>query len=64
MLTYNTVDYEQDGNGAVLQEINGSCLSLDTKPTTGIVNGSVLTEMDTGTVYMFDQEHSTWIALD
>lgn len=38
--------------------IEGACVHADTKPTTGIVTGSKLTEADTGDVYMF-YEHAT-----
>lgn len=37
-------------------------LSTDTKPTTHIVNGSVFIEMDTATLYFFDQENTEWRA--
>ena len=33
--------------------IRGACVNDDSKPTTGLVTGSVLTEADTGDVYMF-----------
>ena len=36
-----------------LRYIEGACVKADTKPTTGIVTGSKLTEADTGDVYMF-----------
>ena len=36
------------------------CNSADTKPTTGVPNGSKLLEMDTGTVYVYDEENTTW----
>ena len=39
------------------------CLSTDTKPTTGISNGSTLLEIDTGDVYIFDGEGKTWNAM-
>lgn len=42
--------------------IEGECLSTDTKPTTGIANGSKLLEMDTSTLYVFDEENETWRA--
>lgn len=42
--------------------IEGSCLSTDAKPTDGIANGSVLFEMDTGTMYKFDEENVAWRA--
>jgi hypothetical protein len=36
--------------------IKGFCTSQDTKPTSGIVTGSKMTEVDTGDVYLFDEE--------
>ena len=38
--------------------IEGACVADDTKPTTGIVTGSRLTEADTGDVYMFYEDES------
>lgn len=38
--------------------IYGACVSTDSKPTTGIVTGSKLTEADTGDVYMFAEGDS------
>lgn len=38
----------------------GDCLSTDTKPTTGISNGSALYEMDTGKNYKYDAENKQW----
>ena len=38
------------------------CLSTDSKPTTGIANGSVLIEMDTSNIYFFDEANATWRA--
>lgn len=34
--------------------------SSDTKPTSGISNGSVFIETDTLDVYMFDEAATTW----
>lgn len=39
----------------------GSCLSTDSKPT-NVANGSILMEMDTATLYKFDEENNTWRA--
>lgn len=39
----------------------GDCLSADTKPTNNIFNGSVLTEIDTGNIYKFDQSSNSWM---
>lgn len=38
-------------------------LSTDTKPTENIPNGSTFFEIDTCTIYMFDEEHATWTKL-
>ena len=39
--------------------VEGVCLSTDEKPT-NYGNGSVLMEMDTSTLYMFDEDSKTW----
>ena len=39
------------------------CLSTDTKPTDGIVNGSMCLEMDTGKFYAYDAAGEQWIEL-
>lgn len=38
-------------------------LSTDDKPTSGVANGAPLLEIDTGDVYVFDKENSTWYKL-
>lgn len=38
-------------------------LSTDTKPTDINENGATFLEMDTGSVYIFDAENATWIAI-
>lgn len=40
--------------------IEGDCLSIDTKPTDNIMNGSKLIEMDTGSTYMYDEANMIW----
>lgn len=42
--------------------LDSACLSTDTKPTTGVANGSKLLEMDTSTVYAFDEANGEWLA--
>ena len=37
-----------------------ACLHADTKPTSGIVTGSMALEVDTGDVYAFDEAGSQW----
>lgn len=36
-------------------------LSTDSKPTTGIVMGSVFVEVDTGKCYLFNEDASAWV---
>lgn len=38
-----------------------ACLSTDSKPTTGIITGSVIYEVDTGKRYEFNETASTWV---
>lgn len=39
-------------------------LSSDTKPTGPMVaNGSIFLEMDTGKVFVYDEENKTWLEL-
>lgn len=49
------VDRAFDNN---LNYVEGFCLSSDTKPTTGLVTGSKMTEADTGDVYLFAEGDS------
>lgn len=35
-------------------------LSTDSKPTSGVVTGSVFVEVNTGKVYLFDEVGSQW----
>lgn len=47
------------GEGEVSSvELRG--LSTDEKPTTGIENGSMFIEMDTGKIYLYDLENEQW----
>lgn len=61
MVTYNVTDYEIREGGVKVQEISGFCLSSDTKPTAGIANGSILTEMNTGKIYMYNEAGKAWV---
>lgn len=59
MVTIDKLIQSQDGATAFNQTYYG--LSTDTKPTTGIGNGSVFIEMDTGKAFFFDAENSLWL---
>lgn len=41
------------------KEIAGA--STETKPTAGVVDGSIFTETDTGDVYFFSEADSDWV---
>lgn len=47
------------GDGKVYVEI--SSLSTDSKPIDGVAQGSILTEVDTGKVYFFNETAATWV---
>lgn len=53
-----TINDRKGGAKSELVELYG--LSTDTKPTTGVMNGSSFVEMDTGKLYFFDAEGSEW----
>ena len=36
-------------------------LSTDTKPTTGVITGSVFIEIDTSSAYFYDEDSGNWI---
>ena len=59
MLTINSAKPAVEGTGKKI--IEGECLSTDGKPT-NCANGSKLFEMDTSTLYMFDEANKVWRA--
>lgn len=59
MFTNNKATYY--GDNKIL--IEAACLSGDSKPTTGIANGSLCLEMDTGKIFMFNEAGSAWAEL-
>lgn len=56
MITFD----KASNQGLYKRYVEGKCLSTDTKPTSNIANGSVLVEMDTSKVFMFDEANSQW----
>lgn len=49
-----------DTSGRPVYYCEGDCLSTDPKPTAGIFNGSILVEIDTGSIYKFNADAGTW----
>lgn len=49
-------------DGVGQNDVTYYCLSTDSKPAKA-ENGTVLVEMDTSTVYIFDEQNSTWRVL-
>lgn len=43
--------------------IEAACLSSDSKPTDGIANGSMVLEMNTGKIFVFNEAGSAWVEL-
>ena len=63
MITYNVTKYLSSKK----TYYEGVCLSGDTKPTkqttnNKLANGSKLLEMDTSTLYIYDEKNDTWRA--
>ena len=56
MITFDTAT----NRGLLKRYVKGNCLSTDEKPTVNIANGSVLIEIDTGKMYIFDEENQIW----
>lgn len=47
------------GDNKHIQTIFGA--STESKPTTGMADGSVFVETNTGKAYLFDETSSTWV---
>lgn len=46
-------------DGVEIKEMELRGLSTDEKPTT-VPNGAIFIEIDTGTLYMFDEDNEEW----
>lgn len=55
------ISYSHNWTGEEVSYIEAACLSTDTKPTDGVATGSILTEVDTGKVYMYDEDGEEWV---
>ncbi len=58
MVSITQANYIPQGDKMYIQ---GACLSTDSKPTSCILNGSCLIEMDTSKVYFYDEAGTQWL---
>ena len=54
-----TVINDYDGSSVDVRRKEIMCLSDDTKPT-DVANGSVCLEIDTGKLFVYDEENESW----
>ena len=54
-----TIDSKLTDTNRAYVELAG--IHTDTKPTDGIATGSIFTEVDTGTVFFFNEASETWV---
>lgn len=52
--------YRENGIVEGKGELEYRGLSTDTKPTENVNNGSVFIEIDTGKMFLYDQQNSLW----
>lgn len=52
------IDYE---NNKQIANLFGT--SNDSKPTTGYANGATFLEVDTGKIFLFNEDTSTWVEM-
>lgn len=57
-LKFNLIEI---ANNQSLHYVEIAGASTETKPTTGIVDGSTFLETDTGDLYVYNEEGSAWV---
>lgn len=58
-----TIMATEENQNRVQDTHSYACLSADTKQTTGVRNGSLCIEMDTGDIYAYDEENEEWLKI-
>lgn len=48
-------------DGVYISAVTLFGLSTDSKPTTGVANGSIFMEMDTSSIYLYDAAAAQWV---
>lgn len=54
------VSFTKQQQGMTKTYVEGFCLSTDSKPT-DVANGSIMIEINTGKVCIFNEAGSTWV---
>lgn len=57
----NGDDFRCSADGETCRRVDYYGISSDTKPIEGVKNADIFYEMDTGKVFMFDQENNEWL---
>ena len=52
---------EKDAQGNSVNYAEYACTSSDTKPTSGLATGSICIEVDTGSVFFFNEASASWV---
>lgn len=60
MITYRMTKFQETSGVTSKYLVDIACLSTDTKPTDGIVTGSIALEVDTGDIYAYDEAGEEW----
>lgn len=58
MIKTDIIKNEKEGEKITTGQLVG--LSTDTKPTENIGNGTIFIEIDTKTIYFYDEENQIW----
>ena len=53
--------YDGDTRTGFVRIVNIACNHDDDKPTTGLANGSMCIEVDTGKLFLFDEDEEEWV---
>lgn len=53
------VEVTEEGQAKFIAELFGT--SNDDKPTSGYCNGTTFLEVDTGKIYLFNEDTSSWV---
>lgn len=61
VLNATVAEVKEDGTVLNIANLFGS--SLDDKPMTGYANGTTFVEVDTGDIYLWDEDNEMWTSI-